>query len=197
MDPDSAYITNRLMQKVVFGNDAPTAKDLKKSWSEWEIFAKTGTTQDNNDVWLVGGTPKYVAASWYGYDENQELTTAQKKVARNVWNTVMLALHEGDKPMNFDALAGTTVEATFCDETGLLATPECKKTETGVYKPGHLPEPCTHGAPPEEEPEKLPGKNESTTSSSTNNTTGTTLPTSSAPTSTTPAATKPTYTDAP
>ena len=180
MDQDSAYITNRLMQTVVFGNDAPTAKDLKKNWGEWEIFAKTGTTQDNNDVWLVGGTPKYVAASWYGYDENQELTTAQKKVARNVWDTVMVALHEGDEPMNFDAVAGTTVEAKFCDQTGLLATEFCKKTETGVYKPGHMPDMCPHGIVVEEEkPDTLPGKHDQTTSSDTSNTTNTTsaLPT--------------------
>ncbi|MBR7137678.1 MAG: transglycosylase domain-containing protein, partial [Clostridia bacterium] len=190
LDADSAYITNRLLQTVVFGNDAPTAKDLKSSWKEWEIFAKTGTTQDNNDVWLVGGTPKYVAASWYGYDQNQELTTAQKKVARNVWNTVMLALHEGDEPMTFDAVKAATVEAVFCDETGLLATDACKKTETGVYKAGHMPATCSHGAVIEEEkPDTLPGKHETTSSTGTTST--------AAPTTTTLPATTPTTTDDP
>ena len=28
---------------------------------------KTGTTNDNKDVWFVGLTPKYVMATWYGY----------------------------------------------------------------------------------------------------------------------------------
>lgn len=168
VDADTAYITNRLLQTVVYGNDSPTAKDLKSSWSNWEIFAKTGTTQDNNDVWLVGGTPQYVAASWYGYDEKQELTTAQRKVARQVWNKVMLALHQGDEPMNFDALKANTVEAVFCDETGLLATDACTKTELGVYKADYMPATCTHGAPVDTTtPDTLPGKNTTTAGTTT------------------------------
>ncbi len=171
LDTDSAYITNRLLQTVIYGNDSPTASSLKTAWKEWEIFAKTGTTQDNNDVWLVGGTPKYVAASWYGYDENQELTTAQKKVARNVWDKVMQVLHEGDEPMNFDELAGTTVEAVFCDETGLLATSACKKTETGVYKPDHMPDVCHHGAAGGDTTPPSNSTTDSTTSTTPSNTT--------------------------
>ncbi len=200
LEKESAYITNRLMQQVIFGNGAPTAKDLKASWKDWELYAKTGTTQDNNDVWLVGGTPKYVAASWYGYDKNQELTTAQKKVARNVWNKVMLALHEGDAPMNFDLyvdpLTGKTydittfvVEKTFCDETGLLATDACKKTEIGVYKKDQLPGMCTHGNPEPPVEDRPPvsgegtiGGTTTTTPSSTTSTTGTTTATTTAAT---------------
>ena len=195
LDKESAYIVNRLMQQVVFGNDAPTAKDLKASWKNWEIFAKTGTTQDNNDVWLVGGTPKYVAASWYGYDENQELTTAQKKVARNVWNTVMLALHEGDEPMNFDALVGATVEAKFCDQTGLLATDACKRTETGVYKPGHMPATCPHGDVTEGTTDTTPGTNDTTVDTRPSVGTTTTAGTTGATTTLPP--TVPTTTEAP
>ena len=189
LDAESAYITNRLLQNVVFGSNSPTASDLKSSWKDWEIFVKTGTTQENNDVWLVGGTPKYVAASWYGYDENQELTTAQKKVARSVWNKVMLALHKGDEPMNFDALAGGTVEALFCDQTGLLATDACTRTKTGVYKPEHMPATCTHGAV------STPETSEGTTTASSGGTTDA-LPTA-APTTTALPSTTPPSTDEP
>lgn len=141
LDVDSAYVMNRLLQNVVQGNHQATARSLKGHWKNWEVFAKTGTTQENNDVWLVGGTPKYVAASWFGYDKNQELKSTQTSAARNLWNKTMLALHEGEQPMTFTEV-GTTVEATFCYESGLLATTGCKKTGTGVYKPDHLPELC-------------------------------------------------------
>ncbi len=141
LDTDSAYIMNRLLQNVVQGNYQATARAIKGSWKNWEVFAKTGTTQENNDVWLVGGTPKYVAASWFGYDKNQELRSTQTSAARNLWNATMKVLHEGEKPMTFTEV-GNTVEAKFCYESGLLATSGCKKTGTGVYKPDHLPELC-------------------------------------------------------
>lgn len=143
LDVDSAYIMNRLLQNVVQGSYGATARSLKGSWKEWEVFAKTGTTQENNDVWLVGGTPKYVAASWFGYDKNQELTSKQTSAARNLWNKVMTALHKDLTPSTFDSYAGTTVEAKFCYSSGLLATTGCKSKGTGVYKPDHMPEQCT------------------------------------------------------
>ncbi len=146
LDENSAYVMNRLLQNVVQGSNGATARSLKTAWKNWEVFAKTGTTQENNDVWLVGGTPQYVAASWFGYDQNQELTSKQTSAARNLWSKVMLALHEGLEPMTFDAHAGTTVEATFCYQSGLLATNACKKTGTGVYKPDQLPATCTQHA---------------------------------------------------
>ncbi len=146
LDTDSAYVMNRLLQNVIQGSNGATAGALKKWWPEWEVFAKTGTTQQNNDVWLVAGTPKYVAASWFGYDMNQELTNKQTSAARNLWNSVMLALHEGLEPMNFDSYKGNTEEAAYCTETGQLATEACPKTEIGVYKPNQLPIVCEkHG----------------------------------------------------
>ena len=141
LDTNSAYIMNRLLQNVVQGSYQATARALKGSWKNWEVFAKTGTTQENNDVWLVGGTPKYVAASWFGYDKNQELSGKQTSAARNLWNKTMQVLHEGEQPMTFTE-KGSTVEAKFCYTSGLLATSGCKKTGTGVYKPDHLPELC-------------------------------------------------------
>lgn len=147
LDENSAYVMNRLLQHVITGDRGATARSLRNSWKGWEVFAKTGTTQQNNDVWLVGGTPKYVAASWFGYDKNQKISSQNKSTARNLWNKTMLALHEGMEPMSFEN-KGTTVEAAFCAETGQLATPKCPKTGTGVYKPDFMPEPCTkHGAP--------------------------------------------------
>lgn len=146
LDENTAYVMNRLLQRVVSGSNGATAGALRKDWKDWEVFAKTGTTQQSNDVWLVAGTPKYVAASWFGYDKNQKLTNKQTSAARNLWNKAMLAIHEGCEPIPF-VNKGTTVELPYCSETGQLATAECPKTATGVYKPEFMPESCTkHGA---------------------------------------------------
>ncbi len=141
LDEDSAYVMNRLLQTVVRGSNGATAGALRNHWGKWEVFAKTGTTQQNNDVWLVAGTPKYVAASWFGYDKNQALTAKQTSTARNLWNKSMLAIHEGLEPMSFTK-TGATVEYDFCSETGLLATANCPKKRVGVYKADHVPEVC-------------------------------------------------------
>ena len=38
-----------------------------------DVVAKTGTTDNNNDRWLCGFTPYYAAATWFGYDNNEEV----------------------------------------------------------------------------------------------------------------------------
>ena len=146
---ESAYIVNRLLQEVVFGEEG-SGRDIRNSWKGWEFFAKTGTTSgtDNGDrdVYFCGGTPRYVAASWFGYAYNKNLRSAQK-AARPLMNAAMVALHKGMDAMSFD-MPETVVELEYCKETGLLATDKCKKTLVGVYKKNYMPAECTHGAPP-------------------------------------------------
>ncbi len=210
LDVNSAYITNRLLQNVITGSGtrgvAATGRKLKDDWTKkgWEIFAKTGTTQENNDVWLVGGTPKYVAASWFGYDLNQELTTEQKNYARTLWSAVLLELHEGDEPMTFEtipgtessdnpqSIKGTTVQVNYCVETGLLSAGNCPKTNLGVYKPDQMPDVCRHGTTTDD-----PDDTEGSTGTTTGTTSGTTTGAPTTTTTTAPPATTATTTDAP
>ena len=147
LDTDSAYVMNRLLQHVVTGKYQATARSIAKEWSGWEVFAKTGTTQENRDSYFVGGTAYYVGASWIGYDYTNTLTDTQKTYARSLWSKVMKLMVEGKEPAGFTQ-KGNTVEAEFCYSTGMLATSGCPETEVGVYKPGFMPGYCTaHGAP--------------------------------------------------
>ncbi|MBQ7302850.1 MAG: transglycosylase domain-containing protein [Clostridia bacterium] len=150
ISPQSAYIVNRLLQEVVFGAQG-SGRDIRSSWTGWEFFAKTGTTSgtDNGDrdVYFCGGSPRYVAASWFGYAYNKNLRSAQK-AARPLMNAAMVALHKGMDKMAFEVPEGI-VEANYCVDTGLLATEDCKKTMVGVYKENFMPANCTlHGAVP-------------------------------------------------
>jgi penicillin-binding protein 1A len=148
ISPESAYIVNRWLQEVVFGEQG-SGRDIRNSWKGWEFFAKTGTTSgtDNGDrdVYFCGGTPRYVAASWFGYAYNKNLRSAQK-AARPLMNAAMVALHKGMDKMAFEVPDGI-IEAKYCKDTGLLATKDCKKTLVGVYKENFMPGECTlHGA---------------------------------------------------
>ena len=96
------------------------------------------------DVYFCGGTSYYVAASWFGYDDNTKLTN-QTAYARRLWNLSMKALHNGLESKPFDK-KGTTKELQFCTETGLIATDSCPNKATGVYKQSNIPATCDkHG----------------------------------------------------
>jgi len=141
MDEDSAYVMNCMMQRVVrYG----TATDIGASWGgDWEVFGKTGTAESNRDVYFCGGTPYFVGASWFGYDNNQELAKgSQTGYAKSLWNKAMKALHASKTAKPFDKV-GTTQKLEFCTETGMLATDKCPKTDVGVYKASNTPAPCS------------------------------------------------------
>ena len=142
MDEDSAYVMNRMMQRVVrYG----TGRSISGSWPKMEVFGKTGTAESNRDVYFCGGTPYYVGASWFGYDNNQKLVGTQTGYARSLWNRAMLALHGGVEAKAFEK-KGTTQELEFCTASGELATDKCPQTDVGVYKSANIPGACkTHG----------------------------------------------------
>lgn len=152
LDSDSAYVVNRLTQKVIKGSRG-TASSIAKNWNGWEVFGKTGTSglagSGTYNVYFVGGTPEYVAASWFGYDYNKELRSSQTRTALNLWNKSMLALRNNSlQDKTFNHLKGNTVEAKFCTQTGMLVGPgnTCPSTDMGVYKPDFMPGYCeVHG----------------------------------------------------
>ena len=55
----------------------------------FDNFSKTGTTSDDKDRWYVGGTPYYVAAVWYGYDQPKEITNTSGNPAGKLYLEVI------------------------------------------------------------------------------------------------------------
>ena len=153
---ESAYIMNRLMQRVVRNG---TAASISGSWRNgWEVFAKTGTSGTSRsgtdyNVYFAGGTTQYVAASWFGYDYDKALNSRQTGYARSLWNQVMVAIRDDKLEQKGFVLKGDTEEHKFCAETGMLVGEHntCPETMVGVYKPGNKPDYCTshlkEGAP--------------------------------------------------
>ena len=156
---DSAYVMNRMMQRVIFGPKG-TATNLAKDWANWgNIFGKTGTSGANDvtpDVYFAGGTPYYVGACWLGYDYNKNLSSSQTGFARSLWNKSMLALHEGLEFKDYEH-KGDVVEHEYCYDTGDLATSACPNRYMGVYRKSNTPGYCTqHSAAPAPDPEPEP-----------------------------------------
>lgn len=63
--------------------------------SGFQTFAKTGTTSDNCDKWYCGGTPYYVTAVWYGYNERADLHTGTSNPAKTIFKHIFSQIHQG------------------------------------------------------------------------------------------------------
>lgn len=64
----SAFIMAHMMKGVVESGTATRVKALKRP-----IAGKTGTTNDQMDVWFIGYTPQWVAGVWVGFDQKKNI----------------------------------------------------------------------------------------------------------------------------
>ncbi len=70
--------------------------------SRFQTFAKTGTTSENCDKWYCGGTPHYVTAVWYGYNNPSNLRTGSSNPAKTIFHSVMSKVHQNLPVKTFD-----------------------------------------------------------------------------------------------
>jgi membrane peptidoglycan carboxypeptidase len=77
LDPQVAFIVRDMMRDVV---DRGTATAVRRYLPAGvPVAGKTGTTNDNTDVWFIGLTPDLVAGVWLGFDKPQPI--AERGVA--------------------------------------------------------------------------------------------------------------------
>ena len=67
LDPRVTFILRDMMRDVV---ERGTATPVRRFLPETvPVAGKTGTTDENTDVWFVGLTPEIVAGVWLGFDK--------------------------------------------------------------------------------------------------------------------------------
>ena len=72
VDPKVAFIVRDMMREVV---ERGTATSVRRYLpATIPVAGKTGTTNDNTDVWFVGMTPDIVAGVWLGFDKPKTIT---------------------------------------------------------------------------------------------------------------------------
>jgi len=70
VDARTVYVMNDMLRGVAReGTGARAARELKRQ----DIAGKTGTTNDSNDAWFAGYTPKLVGVAWMGFDQPKSL----------------------------------------------------------------------------------------------------------------------------
>lgn len=119
MSADNAYILKSILRgPVSSGGTYPGAK-----LPNMDTCGKTGTT-DSNERWFCGFTPYYAAATWYGFDKDEKLSTGNTAAA--IWTAVMKKVHTGLESKSFQR-TGNIVTAKVCKKSGLLPTEDCEE----------------------------------------------------------------------
>jgi 1A family penicillin-binding protein len=127
LDPRVTYVVRDMMRDVVErGTAASIRRYLPRSIP---AAGKTGTTNDNSDVWFVGLTPDVVAGVWLGFDKPTSIApgAAGGSLAAPVWGK-MVARYYASKPDLLTRSADQWVPPVgvifgdFDRETGKLAT---------------------------------------------------------------------------
>ena len=137
MGEDTANIMNHMLQTVVTSGTGSAA-----DFGSMPLIGKTGTTSESVDRWFVGGSPYYIAACWFGFD-NPETLRASGNPALNIWKKVMEPIHEDLEDQDFPDTEMVTYRR-YCTQTGLLATVNCPSTSVGWYKTNYLPACTSH-----------------------------------------------------
>lgn len=138
MSEGNAYVMQNLLKQPVEGGNG-TAKVCKMS--NMDVGAKTGTTNDQYDLWLCGFTHYYTAATWFGYDHNEYVNTSGGSPATLIWDSVFEKIHEGLEGKRFEQ-PSNVVTAKVCRTSGKCATSSCTSTYTEYFVEGAVPGKC-------------------------------------------------------
>jgi 1A family penicillin-binding protein len=108
LDSGVAFIMNDMMRDVV---DRGTASAVRRVLPAGVLAAgKTGTTNDNTDLWFIGCTPHLVAGVWLGFDEPRTIMAgaAGGSLAAPIWAQFMATATAEDTVPRDSAVADST-----------------------------------------------------------------------------------------
>ena len=125
LDPRIAFIVRRMMQDVADRGTGAAARQAVPG--SIPVAGKTGTTNDNADVWFVGMTPDLVAGVWLGFDQPKTITpgAAGGSLAAPIWGQMIARFYAAQNVRSaavaWDVPPPGLVYAELDRETGVLA----------------------------------------------------------------------------
>lgn len=123
MKETTAYLITDMLRTVV-----QSGTGTRAAIANWPVAGKTGTTDEQKDIWFAGYTPELVSVVWIGYDMPAKMPHSYGGIyPAGIWREVMQQAHQGLNPRSFTRPEGIVTQ-TVSRWSGLL--------------PGH-------GAPPE------------------------------------------------
>jgi penicillin-binding protein 1A len=94
--------------------------------SNQAVAGKTGTTDDDRDLWFCGYTPYYTAAIWCGYDDNKSMSFSHS-FKDIIWSKIMTRIHANLETKQF-TMPSSVEQLTVCTSSGKLASNGCPAT---------------------------------------------------------------------
>ncbi|HEV7994221.1 MAG TPA: PBP1A family penicillin-binding protein [Gemmatimonadaceae bacterium] len=143
IDPRIAFIVRDMMRDAVErGTGTPARRAVP---ANVPVAGKTGTTNDNVDVWFMGVTPDLVAGVWLGFDKPKTIApgVAGGTLAAPIWGE-MMASYYASRPAPAPwvppvGLVTAELDRTTGQLADALTPPERRYTE--YFVPGTEPEP--------------------------------------------------------
>ncbi|MGM9946278.1 MAG: transglycosylase domain-containing protein [Lysinibacillus sp.] len=131
--PETSYIITDMMRDVLDYGTGTRAKGMLKF--SGDFAAKTGTTNDYRDVWLVGYNPSVTLGLWMGYDQQRSLYTFNNTYyqpstrVNMLWATLMNSAYDANSELvgtqeRFTKPANV-INASFCGISGLAPSGAC------------------------------------------------------------------------
>jgi membrane peptidoglycan carboxypeptidase len=151
ISPDAALLTRNMMDLVVrFGTGGSVHGGGGHPGYDGVIVGKTGTADDEKDLWFIGATPTYAGALWLGYDEPTRIGASASDLAAPFFGWWMRAVHEGLPREKWPE--DNLEKKSICTQTGLLPGAGCHLI-TAAYLPGTAPKKSCNLVHPPPDPE--------------------------------------------
>jgi membrane carboxypeptidase/penicillin-binding protein len=154
ISPDTAYVMTSMLRNVIeHGTGTRAAIDRPAA-------GKTGTTNDQHDVWFIGYTPQLLTGVWVGYDHDKSLIGKETggKVAAPIWHDFM-SKALADQPVLDFAVPNEVTLVAVDSNSGQRVTPGSAGSVFQAFKRGTEPgfpaaqpaAPASDGVEPEPE----------------------------------------------
>lgn len=141
LSEETAAIMTDLLQNVVNRGTGGSSR-----W-RWKFYApaggKTGTTNNFNNAWFSGFTPKIAAVVWVGFDDHRKSLGYGQSGATAALPIWAIFMREAYKAKGWDfekfELPVGVVKVPICEESGMKAGPYCPHVYEELFRRGDEP----------------------------------------------------------
>lgn len=91
--PEVAFLATSLLEGVT---NSGTARRVRALGLRGPVASKTGTSDEERDLWFVGYTPEMVTVVWVGFDKPRSVGVASSSLALPIWTRFMLEATGGE-----------------------------------------------------------------------------------------------------
>ena len=149
LSDETAALIREMMRLVISHGTGGSSRSAagEKGYSGL-AFGKTGTTDQNKDLWFIGSTPTYTGVVWLGYDQPYNLKASSSDLSAPLWGWWMRAVHTG-MPLEKQFQGMQLKRKYLCRQSGKYGNGSCKNIPIPLLPNQHPKGVCNtqHPAP--------------------------------------------------